>query len=114
MSNAGRPRTEMKPCPHCGSTDRDSNGQCACRNAAYRARKKAERAALASEQPPAVPEPTPAPEPATEEQEGPAHALVKLLSGYECACGFEGKSTLHSVRAHVARERRLAEQAALQ
>jgi hypothetical protein len=26
----------MKPCVHCKSTDRDSNGQCACRNAAYR------------------------------------------------------------------------------
>src|SRR6478609_3554235 len=36
MSNAGRPRTGMKPCPHCASKDRDSNGQCRCRNVAYR------------------------------------------------------------------------------
>jgi hypothetical protein len=37
MSNIGRPRTGMKPCPYCGDKNRDSNGQCRCRNAAYRA-----------------------------------------------------------------------------
>jgi hypothetical protein len=36
MSNIGRPREGMKPCPHCGSKDRDSNGQCRCRNTLYR------------------------------------------------------------------------------
>jgi flagellar biosynthesis GTPase FlhF len=37
MSNVNRPRKGMKACPHCASTDRDSNGQCHCRNVAYRA-----------------------------------------------------------------------------
>ena len=37
MSNAGRPRSGMKPCPFCGSRNRDSNGQCHCRNVLYRA-----------------------------------------------------------------------------
>jgi hypothetical protein len=49
MSNAGRPRTGFKPCQHCGSTDRDSNGQCHCRNVAYR---EARKAALAKTQKP--------------------------------------------------------------
>lgn len=40
MSNKGRSRTGFKPCQHCGSTDRDSNGQCACRNKAYREKAK--------------------------------------------------------------------------
>jgi hypothetical protein len=31
---------------------------------------------------------------------------------YECVCGFQGKNSAPSVRAHVAREKRLAEQAA--
>jgi len=37
MSNVGRPRTGLKKCTHCGSTKRDSNGQCNCRNTLYRA-----------------------------------------------------------------------------
>lgn len=37
MSNAGRPRTGLKKCPHCADTTRDSNGQCHCRNVLYRA-----------------------------------------------------------------------------
>ena len=36
MSNIGRPRTGLKACAYCGSTERDSNGQCHCRNVAYR------------------------------------------------------------------------------
>jgi hypothetical protein len=36
MSNTDRPRTNMKPCPFDKSTDRDSNGQCHCRNVLYR------------------------------------------------------------------------------
>jgi len=36
MSNKGRPTAGLKPCPHCGSGDRDSNGQCRCRNVLYR------------------------------------------------------------------------------
>jgi hypothetical protein len=36
MSNIGRPRTGLKACGYCGSTERDSNGQCHCRNVAYR------------------------------------------------------------------------------
>lgn len=36
MSNVNRPRTGLKPCPFDGSTERDSNGQCACRNTLYR------------------------------------------------------------------------------
>jgi hypothetical protein len=41
MSNVGRPRTGLKPCPNCGSTARDTNGQCACRNALYRITRRA-------------------------------------------------------------------------
>jgi hypothetical protein len=37
MSNVGRPRTGLKACPYCKDTTRDSNGQCHCRNVAYRA-----------------------------------------------------------------------------
>lgn len=51
MSNVGRPRTGFKPCPHCGSTDRDSNGQCHCRNLAYRAARKAALAATKKAKP---------------------------------------------------------------
>jgi hypothetical protein len=36
MSNIGRPRTGLKACTFCGSTERDSNGQCHCRNIVYR------------------------------------------------------------------------------
>ena len=36
MSNINRPRTNLKPCPFDGVTKRDSNGQCHCRNVAYR------------------------------------------------------------------------------
>lgn len=47
MSNVGRPRVGMKPCVHCKSTKRDSNGQCACRNKAYRlARKNAAKSSV--------------------------------------------------------------------
>ena len=41
MSNANRPRTGLKACPFDGATDRDSNGQCHCRNVLYREVKKA-------------------------------------------------------------------------
>lgn len=40
MSNKGRPREGMKPCEFCGSTSRDSNGQCSCRNNLYRLMRK--------------------------------------------------------------------------
>lgn len=36
MSNANRSRTDKKPCQFDGSTERDSNGQCHCRNVLYR------------------------------------------------------------------------------
>ena len=41
MSNAGRPRTNLKACPFDGATERDSNGQCHCRNVLYREVRKA-------------------------------------------------------------------------
>src|SRR5690349_18964771 len=41
MSNVGRPRTGLKKCAYCGSTKRDSNGQCSCRNTLYRALRNA-------------------------------------------------------------------------
>jgi hypothetical protein len=41
MSNINRPRVNMKPCKFDGATDRDSNGQCHCRNVAYREVRKA-------------------------------------------------------------------------
>jgi hypothetical protein len=44
MSNVGRPRTGLRACPYCGSTERDSNGQCACRNTLYRLRQRASTA----------------------------------------------------------------------
>ena len=51
-------------------------------------------------------------EPADEEpaDEEPAfvHETVETDSGYACACGFTGKGTVHSIRAHVSRERRSA------
>jgi hypothetical protein len=34
----------MKACGHCGSTERDSNGQCRCRNTIYRATRGAAKA----------------------------------------------------------------------
>lgn len=37
MSNVGRSRTGHTACQYCKSTERDSNGQCHCRNIAYRA-----------------------------------------------------------------------------
>jgi hypothetical protein len=40
MSNLGRPRAGLPGCAVCGSTDRDSNGQCHCRNLAYRLTRK--------------------------------------------------------------------------
>jgi hypothetical protein len=41
MSNVNGKRTGLKPCEHCGSKNRDSNGQCRCRNTLYRALKDA-------------------------------------------------------------------------
>jgi hypothetical protein len=41
MSNVNRPRTGMKPCAFDGATDRDSNGQCKCRNVLYRLTQRA-------------------------------------------------------------------------
>ena len=41
MSNIDGKRTGLKPCKFDGSTDRDSNGQCHCRNVAYRLVSKA-------------------------------------------------------------------------
>jgi hypothetical protein len=37
MSNVNGKRTGLKPCTFCASTNRDSNGQCRCRNTIYRA-----------------------------------------------------------------------------
>ena len=41
MSNVDRPRTGLKACPFDGATERDSNGQCHCRNVLYREVRKA-------------------------------------------------------------------------
>jgi hypothetical protein len=41
MSNVNRPRTGLKACTFDGATDRDSNGQCHCRNVGYRLVRKA-------------------------------------------------------------------------
>jgi hypothetical protein len=175
MSNIGRPRTGLKPCPHCKSKDRDSNGQCHCRNVLYRALRGASKATAAKakahydaalsrfkgkvdraladtrEEYPSLAAkvrkaPAKAPKPGkgkarkaaeasadvaarTKQAEREAaaeaqaaapveHAVKPVVDDsfdgdkYECLCGFQGKNSLPSIRAHVAREKKAAEQAA--
>jgi len=184
MSNVGRPREGLKPCRFCKSTERDTNGQCHCRNVLYRAtrlvtKSTADKAkahynavlvakkgdiekALADtrEEYPSLVKPR-----AKSKGEKTGDALVKAAQKqtakqkkaqvdkaeqvidaakakaaeraaaaevlatapvehglrpvvddsfdgdkYECMCGFQGKNSAPSIRSHVSREKRLAEQ----
>ena len=133
MNNIDRPRTGLPSCKFCGSTDRDSNGQCACRNVLYRLTHKPnqtdkqvktitktfnsllETMTVVEARNIVSPRKTAAPKKTSK----PKHEVIKPagaapegeVDGYKCRCGFVGKGSLPSIRSHVAREKRLAAQA---
>ena len=136
MNNIDRPRTGLPSCKFCGSTDRDSNGQCACRNVLYRLTHKPnqtdkqvktitktfnsllETMTVVEARNIVSPRKAAAPKKAAKKTSKPRVRLPKheMIADAQdlpiCRCGFKGKQTAPSIRSHVAREKRLAAQGA--
>ena len=112
-------------CPFCGLTDRQSNGQCRCRNVLYRAihavpgategeiaqGTKVYNDEVSAGATPDVARdimrdlvPALAPIGRTKATPKPAHEAIEAPDGsWICRCGWSGKGTAPSVKSHVAK-----------